>query len=1142
MKLKYLLAASAVSLTAATAFAPTAAHAQQITSGIEGRVTSEDGAPLGGASVVITDTRTGQTRTLEAGADGNFRAVSLVPGGPYTITATASGYEGQTVEGVNTSVSGNTSLSFRLASTATGDSDNVIVVSGARAGVTQLAVGPGQSFGADALEGFPSISRDIRDIVRLDPRVSLERSSEVDRISCLGGNDRSNSFTVDGIIQSDSFGLTDTPFAARSALPVPFDVVRETSVEFAPFDVEYGQFTGCTINVITKSGGNDFHGSAFFTFRNDDLRGDTVDGRDASTLPFEEKRWGATLSGPIIKDRLFFFVGYEETDLPDPFDRGPEGSGLANEVDFVTQAQFDEFAQIARDVYGQDVGGYPRITPDASTRYFARVDALITDGQRLELSYQKLDEAFVTSDTGSNNLTGINSFNEQGTLSDYYSARLYSDWTDNFSTEISFARSDITDRQGPFGFNEQQDENPTVRLAVGVVGPGDNGLLTTGPGIFRSANALEQTIDQFKAKANLLAGDHEFTLGFEVNKADFYNLFAINATGTLFFQNLDDFREGLLTNGSGFPSGFTGADDVVDNEIDGAAIASTGSGDINEAAAEFSRTIWTAYVQDQWQLTDQLNVLIGGRVDWYSGDAPRANPLFLQRYGYTNATSFGRFDPLFLPRLGFTYDLFNEGFFEGTVIKGGIGVFGGGDPTVWFSNAFSNTGFSTAEGTTLDAACAGLARDANGQIDVVVNGVFTGIPQCAIDAGSAVAAQGAAPVQSTDPNFKLPSVVRANIGLETTFGADEGFFSNWNLNLDYIYSKFRNPVNWVDLTYALDYRAGDNGFLVDGRPVYSSIDPLIAGCDATYVSPGVWKGVTDVCFNTRREDEYMLTNAGSFESHVASIILSKNFQGGLFTEAGNFRVNLGYAWTDAENRREARSSTASSNFGKSATFDVLDPAVSPSNYQTRHVATFAANLREEFFGDYGTELGLVFVARSGRPYSLTFDGAPFTELSSSRDQQLLYVPSGVNDPNVSPLSDAASVQSLIDYVAASGCDYTPGETIKRNTCRSDWYFDMDLRIAQELPGPGKFFGIEDRFTLFADFDNVLNMLDNSWNVFRSVPGGTFGAGDGALVDVVDGGFDSEGRYRISGFNPDDRDNVGTSASVWKIQVGVRYEF
>jgi hypothetical protein len=283
----------------------------------------------------------------------------------------------------------------------------------------------------------------------------------------------------------------------------------------------------------------------------------------------------------------------------------------------------------------------------------------------------------------------------------------------------------------------------------------------------------------------------------------------------------------------------------------------------------------------------------------------------------------------FLPRFGFTYDLFNEGFFRSTSINGGVGIFSGGDPSVWFSNAFSNNGFSTGEGTTLAAGCAGLPRNANGQIDVIVNGQFTGFPQCAVDAGSAVAAAGNAPVQSTDPDLRLPSVVRANIGFNTNFGAGGGFFDDWNLKVDYIYSRFRNPLNWADLPYALDYRQGNNGFMVDGRPIYSSIDPLNPGCNAVFNGPsgtnGSFSNVTDGCFTTNREDEVQLTNAGGYNAHAASIVFSKNFNRGIFTDTGEVGLNFGYAFTDADSRRDARSSTATSNFGKSAHFDVQNP-------------------------------------------------------------------------------------------------------------------------------------------------------------------------------------------------------------------------
>ncbi|MEO0872864.1 MAG: carboxypeptidase-like regulatory domain-containing protein [Pseudomonadota bacterium] len=229
MKLKYLLAASVVSLTAAATYtAPV--HAQSITSGVEGTVTDADGNILPGATVTVVDGRTGSSKTTVTGGNGNFRISQLQPGGPYTITVTAPGFEGQTVENVFTNISSNSGFEFALTATAAGAADQVIVVTGARARATQVAVGPGSAFSTQTLEAFPSITRDVRDIIRIDPRVSLEESNDVQRISCLGGNDRTNVFTVDGIVQADTFGLNGTPFASRNSLPLPFDAIEQLSI------------------------------------------------------------------------------------------------------------------------------------------------------------------------------------------------------------------------------------------------------------------------------------------------------------------------------------------------------------------------------------------------------------------------------------------------------------------------------------------------------------------------------------------------------------------------------------------------------------------------------------------------------------------------------------------------------------------------------------------------------------------------------------------------------------------------------------------------------------------------------------------------------------------------------------------------
>ncbi|MEL7189608.1 MAG: TonB-dependent receptor, partial [Pseudomonadota bacterium] len=1099
-------------------------------------------------SNTVVDTRTNTERTTTSGSSGGFRIGSLPPGGPYTVTVTAPGYEGQTVEEVFTNISGNTAFTFSLAESAAG---NTIIVTGARARATQVAVGPGTAFDSETLEAFPSITRDVRDIIRIDPRVSLERSNEVDRISCLGGNDRANTFTVDGVIQSDVFGLNGTPFAARNSLPLPFDVIEQTSVEFAPFDVEYSDFTGCLVNVVTKAGQNEFHGSVFYTYFDEGMQADSVelaDGTDEEFNAGREQRWGATLSGPIIPDRLFFSFGYEEVDLGDGYNGGPGELG----DEFFSQAQFDRFSEIANRVYGQDPGGIPTQLAETNVRYFGRLDANITDDHRLEATYQRLEESNIEEDSLGDEFGGFNSFEDEGTISDYYSLRLYSDWTDTISTELRISRAEVADQQGPVGFGEAQSDNPTPRLVVGVEQPNPDGgvfdgRLTTGPGVFRSANQLDTRIDQARFIMNIDAGaGHYVKLGAEINDLEVFNLFAINATGSLFFDNLDDFENGLLGNGGTFGNVFFA--------YNGATIAATPSGDINEAAALFSRTTYSFFAQDDWQASDQLSITTGLRVQLYDGDAPRANPSFADRFGFTNANPFSSIDPVLLPRLSATYELDNDGFFSNSSITGGVGVFSGGDPVVFFSNAFSNNGFSTADGDTFDTACDGqLTLDpVTGQQDVTPNGgAFIGFPQCAIDAGSAVASVGGADVQSTDPDFDIPTAVRANVGFSSTVGTDSGFFSDWNLNVDYIYTRFNDTLSVVDLTQVVATDEGANGFTVDGRPIYRPIDPNATGCNAVLQGTGgvppTYTGVTADCFNTGLDDFLQLTNGPSFDSHNFSLILSKRFSEGLLTEGGAVNVNFGYAFSDSEQTINFRSSTAGSNFDNTPAFDRQNLAVSQSGFETRHNFTASLFFKEEFIEGFDTGLGLFFRASEGRPYSLVFDdGRPFFNDSNSREQNaLLYVPTGLDDPNLSPDSDPAAVTALLaalndgtGIVSDLDCNFTPGQTVERNQCRNGWSFDLDLRFSQELPFIGSLTGVtEDRIELFVDFDNFLNLLNSGWNTRRAL-----GGFDGR-VDLVDGAFDEEGRYVIDNFDA----RAGEAATFisstgWRIQVGARYEF
>lgn len=1149
MKLKYLLAASVVSLSAAAIVAPPVA-AQQITSSIQGTVVDEAGSAVAGANVEITDTRTGASRNVRTSSDGSFAAAGLTTGGPYTVSVNAGGFEGQTLSNITTSLQGATNLAFTLVS-----GSGEIVVTASNVVVSQLAVGPGSNFTVEVIESSPSFNRDIRDVLRLDPRVSLDRDdggSGQDRISCLGGNDRGNAFTVDGISQGDVFGLNDTGFSARSSTPLPFDAIRETQVQFAPFDVDYGNFTGCAINVVTRSGGNDIRFGGFFEYSDNGLRADEYDnnGTRVAVAPIEpEKRWGAWLGGPIIKDRLFLFGAYEHQEAGQSQDDGPVGAGFPNEQVGITAAQFNEISDVLSSVYGVETGPLVTSRPFSNDRYFVRGDLQITDDHRLEVTYQRLEEASTLPDdlfTGSSpQAIGQNTFRISGTESNYYSGRLYSQWSDNFSTELRFSRADVQDLQDPIGGGEAQSANPIPRIIVGIDNAtGRDGAVLAGPGNSRSGNDLQTTINQYRAAATLFAGDHTFKIGAEINSADIFNLFVQNATGTLVFRNIDDLRAGLLSPGLGNFQTSTTPANVISGNTEGAFGNFSATGDVRDAAADFNRTIYSVFAQDEWQLTDRLQAVLGVRVDWYDGGRPARNPVFQDRYGINNNAGFSTLDPLVMPRFALTYDIGELGFVDYAKFRAGVGIFSGGDPLVWFGNAFQNDGRGFATGTTQDAAC-GLAPGQ--QLDVVVNGQFTGVPTCFQQSASDSAARGLGDTQSISPNIKQPSVLRINAGFtgEMNF-ADSGFFSGWDLTLDYIYSRYQNPFTVVDLSQTVNPAIGLNGFTADGRPIYRAIDPNNAGCTANLVglNPApVFENVNSVCFNTGRDDELQLTNQGSYESHIASIIIAKNFDGGLFTDGGNVDFNLGYSYSDSQDRRNMFSSTAGSNYDQTAAFDRQNPEPSRGFFSSKHNITSRLAFREEFFDDLSTRLAFTFVARSGRPYSLTFAGSGvFNDSASGSDNALAYIPTGATDPNVAPTTASQNAAgALAAWAATQDCakDYL-GQTIERNTCDNDWYYDLDLSFSQQIPGPGRLFGRDDKIKLYATMDNFLNFVDPSWNLQRR-------RNFAGLQDVASvSGVDAQGRYIFTNFVGADAiaaDNlVNVSSSAWRLKIGVSYEF
>ena len=1102
---------SSVALAAIAASVP--AVSQEITSGIRGTVVSPTGAAVAGATVTISDSRTGFSRTVTTSAGGIFIFRGLSVGGPYTVRVTSDDYQNQAVTEIFTTLGGTQALAINLAEVSNDIEEISIVAS--RAVAAKVAIGPSSTFDLSTIQSLPSISRQIRDVIRIDPRVNIGAGSggEGFGISCAGGSPRANSFTIDGVRANDPFGLNASGNLSRSTFPIPFDSVAATSVEFSPVNVEYGAFTGCNINVVTKSGTNEFHGSAFFLFNSDDVSGSKIDGVDVTGgAEFQRKNWGADLGGPIVRDRLFFYGSYEETDTASVQNEGPIGAGFNTERG-VTLDEANRIRDILTNSYGRDPGTIVRTLPNTSLRYFGRLDWHINDNHKAEVSYARLEENRILGDdinTGRGLFTFSDNFQNRGSVSNTYRFRLQSDWSDNFSTEVRYSKSTVADDQGPLGGGEAQSENfPRIAIGASFANEFFGQNFVSGPGLFRSANRLDTTTTQYKIKGDYQAGDHLITAGYELEALDVFNLFIINGTGTIFFNSIDDLEAGNA------------------REI---RIGASFSGDPNDAAAIFKRNIHTLYLQDKWQVSDSLVVTGGIRYDYYkSDDAPNLNPEFQSRFGFANTQAFDGLNAL-QPRIGFVWNMPEEDYGD-TTITGGFATFSGGDPTVWFANGFQNFGGALGLGIA-SVSC----TDADLQ---VLAGGFSGVPQCVVGGAQAEAQANLGSVAFTDPNFKLPRINRFSFGI-AHYTADTGsdFFDDWQINFDVIYADLVNAVDFVDISLT------QTGTAPDGRPLFSQLDlrssGFADGCNPTFngLREG-FSGTTDACFRFPSSGGQVigLTNAingGGHQTNV-SIQFQKRYD---LSDTATLDLRTGYAYFDSIIGNAGQSFTAGSNFEERVTDNFNDGPLGPSAFANKHNLTFSLAYRNEFWEGLATQVSGFFRVNSGTPLSFVFDAntsrGTFGD-SDAEARSLLYIPTGLDDP----LADLSGIDgaAFLAFLEEQGLDEFAGGIAPRGTFYNPWSADLDLRFSQELPG---FLNGDDGFTVFIDFENVFNFLGSGLGKKSRARSGDVNE----AIPVAAASINEDGVFVFSNFNADNvlqfREDIGDT--LWRINLGIRYKF
>lgn len=1088
---------SGVALAAVATSAPV--FAQETSSAIRGTVVSQAGDTISGVEVTIIHVPSGTTRTVTSGSNGGFYVRGLKVGGPYLIrTADGSEYAARSIEDLFLQLGRPSTV--RLVAAAAGTNFEEIVVSARAIAAVPTATGPAATFDISDLENAPAINRDIKDIIRQDPRIYINEGF-ADAVQCAGANPRFNSLTVDGVGLNDNFGLNSNGFPTER-LPFPYGAIQQVAVELAPFDVEYGSFTACNINAVTKSGSNEFHGSAFFDYTSDGLQGNNLEGDEFDIGDFSEKRYGATLGGPIIKDKLFFFAAYEKLEGSQLFDRGPAGSGRAREVQGVSQAQFDEIVRIANEVYNYDPGGLPSSLPVSDEKILAKIDWNINDNHRLALTYNYVDGFIISqSDGDDDELELSNHYYERGTELKSYAGSLFSDWTDTFSTEFRVSYADVDPRVASLGGTEFGE----VRIETFNDADGDGirerALVYLGADDSRQANELEYQSLNLKLAANWQMDNHFFTFGAEYVNFDVFNLFIQEAEGEIRFRDrtIDGQRfTSIELFEMGRPERF-----IYENAAP--------SNNPNDAAAEFKYAINTLYAQDEISMMDgDLTMTLGLRYDWYtSNDLPRENPNFIARNGFTNAENFdGR--GLWMPRFGFSYLASDR-----IEIHGGIGIYSGGNPNVWLSNNYSNNGITQVEAQ---------ARDYDDSLDgptlftdpTVDGGApIYSIPQRLFDAVASGTTNSG--VNAIDPNFEIPSQLKAALGATIDFDIP-GVGDDFRLQADVLYSKTRNAAKIVDSTLE------QIGTAPDGRPLYASIDRADADCVADPT------GNPFGCNRWFRSD-YILTNAeDSGRQWVWSAALSKSHDNGI-------DWSLAYAYTDSTDATPMTSSVAFSNFSLFAASDRLNPQAARSNYVIPHRFTASFNWSHDFWDDNTTRVSLFGSYNQGRPYSYTFvDGGGafnggFTEFGDGVDGgSLLYVPTGADDPNV-VFGDDFNTDAFFAFLAESGLDEFAGGIAPRNSHFSDWWGKVDLKITQELPTP-----IEGhKLSAFLVIENLTNLIDSDWGVL-------YEASFPRTFRVVDARIDRANNQYL--FNEYFERSLGrvTNPSTYEIRVGLNYKF
>lgn len=808
--LKHLLLAGIAML------AGSLAYAQVTTSSMGGRVTDEKGEPAVGAAVVATHEPSGTVYGAIVNQNGQYTINGMRSGGPYKVEVSSVGYNTLLFKDVTLQLAETYNLSATLKE-STEFLEQVVVIGTAKSKFSNERTGAATNIDNSQIASLPTVSRSITDVTRLSPYGG-------NGMSFAGADGRTANFTVDGANFNNNFGLSEKLPGGGS--PISIDAIEEMQVVISPFDVRQTNFIGGGVNAITKSGTNTFKGTAYVYHKNENLRGDAIGGEQITGARAKDRTttYGFTLGGPIIKNKLFFFVNYEYVNTPTIANRwrGSE-DGKEDANNYISRTKLSDLQKVSdfvKNQYGYDTGSYTNFPADESNqKILARIDWNINDKNHLAVRYNyTLNRGWnapnKTSMDGGTRASGArtsqysmsfaNSMYAIDNSVHSVSLDLNSRITDNLSNQFlaTFSKLDDTRSTG-------SSEFPFIDI---MDGSGQN-YMALGYELFSWNNAVHNTIANVRDDLTWYLGNHKVTGGlrYEYQMAD--NAYMRNGTGYYRYSSLDDFLNGAAPEIVNLTYGYNGEKNPA-------------------ARVRFSQA--SIYAQDEWSVRENFKLTYGVRFDglFFNNEDVVTNNAILKLTYYPKAKDFkethidtGKWPGAQLaisPRVGFNWDVFNN---KSLKVRGGTGLFSGRLPLVFFTNMPTNSGSvqyqaqinaknAAKKGFTMAEFAGGLVKDANGK--VTTNALYQKLLSLGYPANYKPE-DGTVPssISAVDSKFKMPQVWKTSLAVDYAIPTSFPF----SVSVEGIFNKTINGVMISDWSMkdAGSY-AKFNG--VDNRPIY----------------------------------------------------------------------------------------------------------------------------------------------------------------------------------------------------------------------------------------------------------------------------------------------------------------------------------